>query len=125
MIFSNALVVRSILDFWSLINFLNSTGKEEHENFIGLSAVTLTRPIWVNLESELYASNLFVPSFFAKSLAFNSFEDDKSTKDLASLSVRPASSNNSTQSIHSPSEDNLLRVFKILATCLRGLNSQS
>ena len=50
-----------------LISFLNNTGREEHENFIGLSAVTLTKPICVNLDSELYASSLFVPSFFAKS----------------------------------------------------------
>ena len=53
MMFSNALVVLSILDFWSLINFLNSTGSEEHENFIGRSAVTFTRPIWVSRDNEL------------------------------------------------------------------------
>ena len=99
---SNALVVLSILDFWSLINFLNSTGKEEQENFIGRSAVTLTRPICVSLERELYASSRFVPNFLAKSLAFNSLEDDNNTRERASLSVRPASSNNYTQSIASP-----------------------
>ena len=44
-ILSNALVVLSILDFWSFINLLKSTGNEEQENFIGLSAVTLTNPI--------------------------------------------------------------------------------
>ena len=61
------------------------------ENFIGLSAVTVTNPPLCNRSRELYASNLVVPSSLANSLAFRLVFADNTITASASLSDNPAS----------------------------------